>query len=545
MRDYEYHLVEEVRAGRLTRRELVRRATVVGLSLPTIGALLAACGGGGGGETGGAPAGQTGNVKPGGVLRLAVTEPGADVDPITMFDSGGVATAALAGEYLAVPDKDNNLVPILASEWAAGDTPKEWTFTIREGVKWQDGSPLTADDVVATFDRITDPKGQASALSAFTGVLSKGNIEKSGDLEVKFHLDRPYADFPYLVSSYTYGSVILPKDYEIGQYVKGGVGTGPYVIKQANRQGVICEKNPNYWQKGKPYMDRVELKYFADVPPQVLAMQAGEADVMVETPFQGAQALFNDPNIKMEEFASSAYREVHMRVDQDPWTAKEVRQALAWCIDRQGLVQTLWEGKAIVANDHGFAPHFNVTVEEGEIEQREQDHEKAKQLLSDAGHPDGIKVQMTAPNFLEIQQYATFIKEQARPAGIEIDLKIVDINAYYGSGDNQPWLEVPFGIVDWAARGVPSQLIVPAYTSTGVWNSAHWKNKDFDQAVAGFDAELDEGTRKELALEAARIQHDEVPAVIAYWITQVRAVKKNLVGIPGQFLDLANAAYTA
>ncbi|MDQ4082535.1 MAG: hypothetical protein M3123_06565, partial [Actinomycetota bacterium] len=138
-----------------------------------------------------------------------------------------------------------------------------------------------------------------------------------------------------------------------------------------------------------------------------------------------------------------------------------------------------------------------------------------------------------------------FVKEQCRPAGIDINLKIVDLNAYYGSGDNQPWLEVPFGCVDWAARGVPSQLIVPAYTCKGVWNSAHWCNKEFDKAMADLDAELDEGKRTELATTAATIQHDEVPAVIAYWITQVRAMRKDLTGMPGQFADMANVAYTA
>jgi peptide/nickel transport system substrate-binding protein len=545
LHDYEYHLVEEVRAGRMTRRELVRRGTVFGLSLPTISMLLAACGGGDTASPSGTAAEPTGDIKPGGVLKLAVTEPGADVDPITMFDSGGVATAQLAGEYLAVPDKENNLVPTLASEWNPGETPKDWTFTIREGVQWQDGSPLTADDVVATFDRITDPEGKASALSAYAGILTKGNIEKTGDMEVTFHLERPFADFPYLVSSYTYGAVILPKNYEIGQYAQGGVGTGPYIIRSVNRQRAIAEKNPNYWQEGKPYMDRVELRYYADVPPQVLAMQAGEAHIMMETPFQGAQALFNDANIKMEEFASSAYRELHMRVDQDPWKDKRVRQAVAWCIDREGLVQTLWEGHALPANDHGFAPHFNVTPEEGAFEQRKQDHEKAKALLAEAGHEGGVKVDLTAPNFLEIQQYVTFVKEQCRPAGIDINLKIVDINAYYGSGDNQPWLEVPFGCVDWAARGVPSQLIVPAYTCKGVWNSAHWCNDAFDKAMADLDAELDEGKRKELATQAAEIQHDEVPAVISYWITQVRAMRKDITGMPGQFADMANVAFTA
>ena len=529
----------------MTRRELVRRGTVFGLSLPTISFLLAACGGGETATPTGTAGEATGDVKRGGVLNLAVTEPGAEVDPITMFDSGGVATAQLAGEYLAVPDKDNNLVPILATEWAPGETPKEWRFTIRDGVQWQNGSPLTADDVVATFDRITDPKGKASALSAFAGILTKGNIEKTGAMEVTFHLERPFADFPYLVSSYTYGSVILPADYEIGQYVKGGVGTGPYIIRSVNRQRAIAERNPKYWQKGKPYMDRVELRYYADVPPQVLAMQAGEAHIMLETPFQGAQALFNDPNIKMEEFQSSAYRELHMRVDQDPWKDKRVRQAVAQCIDREGLVRTLWEGHALVANDHGFAPHFNVTPEEDAVEQRAQDHEKAKALLAEAGHEGGVRVDLTAPNFLEIQQYVTFVKEQCRPAGIDINLKIVDLNAYYGSGDNQPWLEVPFGCVDWAARGVPSQLIVPAYTCKGVWNSAHWCNKEFDKAMADLDAELDEGKRTELATTAARIQHDEVPAVISYWITQVRAMRKDLVGMPGQFADMANVAFTA
>ena len=100
---------------------------------------------------------------------------------------------------------------------APGATTKEWTFDLRRDVRFHDGSPLTADDVVATFEVITDPKRGSSALSAFGGVLSPGGVEKAGEHQVRFHLDRPYADFPYLVSNYTYSAVILPRTYEPGR----------------------------------------------------------------------------------------------------------------------------------------------------------------------------------------------------------------------------------------------------------------------------------------------------------------------------------------
>jgi peptide/nickel transport system substrate-binding protein len=547
LRDYEWHLIEEVRAGRLTRRELVRRGTIVGLSLPAIGALLAACGGDSGSGTGTTSAGGgTGAARQGGNVNLAVTAPGADVDPITMFNSGGVAFAQIAGEYLCVPDRENNLVPVLATKWEPGATPDEWTFTIRQGVKWQDGSDLTADDVVGTFDRITDPEGNASALSALTGILSKGSTEATDTHTVVFHLDRPFADFPYIVSSYTYGSVILPKNYTIGDYAKGGVGTGPFIVESFNPStGCRARRNPNYWNKGRPYLDSIELKYYDEVAPQVLAMQSGEADVMVETPFQGAQPLYSDPNIALREFAASAYRELHMRVDTDPFKDKLVRQAIAYCVDREALVQTLWEGNAIVANDHGFAPHFPTAPGEGEIEQRTQDYDRAKQLLADAGFANGIDVTLSAENFLEIPQYVQFLKEQCKGANVNVELNLMPLDAYYGSGDNQPWLEVPMGCVDWAARGTASQLIGPAYTCDGVWNSAHWCNEDFDAAMASLDSEVDLQKRKEHALRAAQIQHDEVPAIIAYWITQLRAVRSTIVGLPGQFLDVANMGLKA
>src|SRR3954451_1646062 len=157
MREYEYHLVEEVRAGRLTRRQLIVRATVAGLSATSIGSLLAACGGSSASSKTTSTA-ASGPVKRGGTFRLGCAVPTADVDPVFLFDQGGIFTAQLAGETLCKRMADTSLQPRLATSWRQVGSAKEWEFKIRQGVTWHDGRPLTVDDVVATMKMLSDPK---------------------------------------------------------------------------------------------------------------------------------------------------------------------------------------------------------------------------------------------------------------------------------------------------------------------------------------------------------------------------------------------------
>ena len=549
MNDYVFHLFEELRGGRMTRRELIRRATVFGLSAPAVASLVAASG------ERHEPRSSKGTVSPtqGGTGRFGVTVPAADVDPVSAFSTGATMTAQIAGEYLCFPDVEYNLEPRLATTWSA-EAPDTWTFAVRQGVRWHDGSPLTVDDVVATFDRLTDPDVNSAALSAFRGILSNGNIEKVDEETVTFHLDRGFVDFPYLVSAFNYNSIILPEDYEIGQFTQGQIGTGPFILEQyVPNERATFVRNPNYWDAGLPYMDAVEIKYFDDTAPIVLALQAGEIDVFPLTPYQGSQALFEDPNIAVLESSSSGYHAVHLRTDVPPFDNKAVRQAVATCFDRPGLVQGLFGGRAEVGNDHAFAPIYPAAAQAtSDVPQRQQDYALAKQLLADAGHEGGIDVELDTLQFIELPQYAQFIQQQCEPAGIGVTLNIQDQAAYYGTGTNQPWLVVPFGIVAWAARGSASQTIAPAYLCTsvpaddlsnsgGAWNSAHWCNDRFDQLVFDFDRELDEQRRMEIAVEAARIQNDEVPAVIAYWVKEQRTTRNNVHGLaagPSFHLDV-------
>ena len=524
----------------MTRRQVLVRGTVAGVSLLSLANILAACGGGG---TKAAPAG--GAVRRGGVARVAVTVPSQDVDPVIMYSAGATVTAQGAGEYLCYPNPDFSLTPKLATSWKSGPTPKTWDFTIRQGVRWHSGKPLTVDDLVATFDLLTNPKSGSSALSAFAGILSHGNTEKIDANTVRFNLDRPYADFPYLVSPFNYNTVILPKGYQVGTFVKGGIGTGPFILKKYQaKQGASYVKNPNYWNPKLPYLKGLEIKYYDDLPPQVLALQAGAIDAMDETPYQGSQALFSDPKINVLANPSSQYRTFQMRVDEAPFDSKEVRQAIAYCLNRPQLVQGLFNGLAQLGNDHGFAPIFPSSPTTSDVPQRAQDYTKAKSLLAAAGHSNGLT--LTTENYLEVPQYAQLIQQMCKAAGINIKLNIEPLATFYGSGNDQPWLQVPFGITDWASRGTASQTIDPAYTcrsvpnknlsNAGAWNSAHWCDPAFDALMAKFEAEVDQQKRKQYAIQAAKIQQDAVPDVIAYWAKEIRVARKTVHGLaPGTF----------
>jgi peptide/nickel transport system substrate-binding protein len=544
MHEYEYHLVEEVRAGRLTRRELIVRATVAGLSASSIGTLLAACGGSSSSKKSTTTT-AAGAVKRGGTFRLGCAVPTADVDPVFLFDQGGIFTAQLAGETLCKRMADTSLQPRLATSWRQVSSAKEWEFKIRQGVTWHDGRPLTVDDVVATMKLLSDPKGGSSALSAFSGVLSPGGVRKVDDQTVRFSLDRAYVDFPYTVSDDNYNSIILPADYKKGSFSKGNIGTGPFILKQLTpKQGATFVANPKYWGKDAkggalPYLSGVQVKYFNDPQSTVLALQSNGVDIYPQMAYATARGLFNDPNVHVLELPSSEHRTVAMRTDQAPFDDKRVRQALAYSIDREALVKGLFGGKAKVGNDHTFAPVYPFAPTEADVPQRKQDYAKAKQLLAAAGHANGVTVPtLIVEEFLDVPEYAQLLQDQAKGGGIAMKLHQESQSIFY----NKVWLQTPFGIVDWGGRGSISPLIEPAYTKKGIWNSSHWKNTQFDKLVSQFDAEADQGRRKQIAAQAAKIQNDETPTLISFFLNGLRGVRKTVQGIENGPVDHIDAS---
>lgn len=555
------HLVDQVRSGRMTRAELIRRSTIAGLSVGSVGLLLAACGGSesdasssAGSDTAGAASASSAATavvsgaaagKAGGTFRIAVAEPTGALDPVTMYDSGSIALAQQIAEYLIWVEPDGKLRPVLAEKWSADPSAKDWTFAIRPNVLFNDGTALTSADVVASIKRLADPKSESAALSMFSDLLTPDNIEATDERTVVFHLDSPFADFPYFVSSANYNALILPKAYA-GNLQKVPVGTGPFMLtKLVAKQKATLVKNPKYWQQGLPYLDGVQFGFFSDIQPQVLALQGGQYDAMLLTPPQIAKPLTASGDFNLLQTPSAGWYELHMRTDQAPWTDKRVRQAVAYAIDRPALLQTLYQGKGEVAADHVWAPSMAIHPN---VPGRAQDLAKAKSLLAAAGKPKGFSVTLTTENAEAVPNMAVLIKNDLKKIGIDVKVKVLSQSAYYGSGSNQPWLEVNFGLVDWANRYVPEQFFLPAFTSKGIWNAAHWKNAEFDALAKKYNSTLDTPTRTTIATRMATIMQDEVPAVNAFWTAETRAASKKVGGFiadPSSYLDLTKATVSA
>jgi peptide/nickel transport system substrate-binding protein len=553
-REYGQHLVDQVVKGKMTRRQMLVRASVFGFSLTAAGQLLAACGGGTS-ETASPAASGSAAPEPvmGGSLTGIIPPSITDMDPVTIYDQGGIVLIQQVCEYLIALDNTNGLKPSLAESWSGNADASVWTFKLRQGVKFNDGSPMEAADVVASLERVVDPKSGSGALAALQGILSPGGTKAVDTYTVECTLDKPFADFPYLVCQSSYNTVILPRNYA-GDFVKNPVGTGPFMLKSYNaKQKAVMVKNPTYWGKDAqgrqlPYLDQVTWTMVQDEAAANLQLQSGAVDFQPQTVFQGSQALFSDPNLRVDIYPGSGIREVAFNMQQDPWKTapKELRQAVAYCLDRKAINEALYAGRSNLGYDTFWEP----TVFPGSPTpaERAQDYDKAKQLLTTAGFEGGTTIELTVAKYLENPQLAQLIQQQCKPAGITVNINQISYDAFYaGTEKTTPWLNAPMVIVEWGSRPTPG-VYAQAMLMPGVpWSSSHWDNQDFASTFDSYMSTTDEAKRTEYATKLSQIQQDDTPILVPFYITQLRTQKKNVYGIqgPGNFYCIMSEAFMA
>jgi peptide/nickel transport system substrate-binding protein len=543
----------------VSRREFLRRGTVIGMSVPLLGFLASACGTGsksesGGGGGGGGNAVQAGGkqveVRPGGTLKLGMSPgPSTEIDPLKVADEGGLGIMSQTGEFLAFSDDKLKLQPRLAESWKPSENGQVWTFKIRQGVKFHDGKPMTAADVAASINALSDPKNGSNALSTFDGVLSKGSAKAVDDTTVRFELDAPNGNFPYLVSSDNYNAIIVPKDVDPGRWEKTFPGTGPWKLdRYTANSGVSYVKNPDYWDKSRvPKLDRQEVKFYPKEQAQILALQGGDVDVLIHFSPTGGKALLNDPNITVIELRSSVHREVHMRNDKPPFDDKRVRQAMALAVDRQALVSGLFAGKADLGNDSPFAPVFPST--DKSVPQRQQDLEKAKALMQQA-NPTTTSATLNTWDGFELSDLAQLLQNDAAKIGLRLRPNVTPAGTYYGDAvfGKSPWLDSVMGITDYGHRGVPNVFLNAPLQSKGVWNGAHFKNPTYDGLVKEYTQALDIGAQRAAAKKIQALLLDETPIIYPYFYYFLTGTKKNVgnveVSAMGHY-DISKAGFTS
>lgn len=534
--ELENALIDDFFTGEHTRGDFVRQATVLGLSATAIGAALGAMG------YAAAPArAATGAVKAGGRFRLGIVPaPAKPMEPNLFADHGTLATGSICGEFLNMTNPNLTLAPMLATSWKPNAKGTVWTYTLRKGVKFANGQAMTAADVVATYKRLTDPKGGGAALSAFKGVLQPSGVKAVGDYTVVFTLDAPTASFPYLTSNTTYQAIILPADYKDGTFTSTPQTTGAFnLTSYTPGVGAKFERNPSWWG-GKSLLDGVDVTYYADESAAIAAVLSGQIDMMSQTSFTNGRAAFRNPKLQILSVKGTPHREISMLVSTvaaaPEFKNPLVRQALALCLDRPAIINQLFNGFAILGNDSPWAsiyPSSNRSVP-----QRHQNLALAKKLLAQAGYPNGFKATLTLAKYQEEPQLAQIIVASAKKIGIDIKLNIMTYTAFYagtysggktGRGTN-PWLNSPLDITDYGHRAVPNVVLNSAFKSGGVWNAAAYANKNFDKAVAAYTAALTLSQQQKFAGIGQRILLKDTPVIIPYFFNWTQAASKKVKG---------------
>jgi peptide/nickel transport system substrate-binding protein len=524
------HVIDEFVAGRLTRRELLRRGALVGISAPVLGGILAACGS----SPTSSPSSSAGKANQ--TINVGTITPATAINPLLVDDQGGLEMLGQTGEYLTLSTQDLSLKPMLATKWTPNSTSDVWTFDIRTGVKFHDGTPLTADDVVYSYQLQSNTKTGGNALSAFGGVLDPAGVVKVDDYTVAFHLEAPNGNFPYLTSSDNYNMIIIPKGYDPAKWQSSFIGTGPFVMTSYTlNKGATFARNPHYWGAlAKP--KGTNFTFYATQTPAVLALTSGSIDVLAAFSVSGGQQLLNNSSYNVIRLKSSAHRELSMRCDTPPFTDARVRQAIALTLNRPQIIQGLFMGYADLGNDSPFAPVFPST--NTSVPQRVQDISKAKSLLAAAGHPRGFSTQLIGLDEEEIPDFAQIVAQSAKAIGVDISVKVEASSAYYGSGDfgSSNWLDATMSLVDYGHRSVPNVFLtaplqtINSKTGTGAWNAAHFNNAQYDKLSNEYIATSDLTTQRTIAGKIETLLLAETPIIFAYFYNWLSATASTVTG---------------
>lgn len=319
-------------------------------------------------------------------------------------------------EGLVRVDREGNIVPALAESWEVSEDGLTWTFTLREGVIFHDGTPFGPEHVVAKFERALDPDSghtHPEYYEAISEVTGEGN-------QVTFTLSRPSSSLLYNLARPD--SIIYPAGTAETQRSQP-VGTGPFrFVEWIAGSEVRLERFDDYYLEGVPYLDAVTFRIMADPNARFAALQAGDIDLIGVAPESAIQAE-SDPNLKVTRGSNTTEITMSLNNTQPPLDDPRVRQAITHAIDKTAIVEGANFGFGTVINTHAtpVEPYWI------EYEPYPYDPERARELLAEAGYGDGLTLRFALPEPYFIERTAgQVIAQQLREVGIEVDLSIVE-----------------------------------------------------------------------------------------------------------------------
>ena len=492
---------EIVHDKRVTRRDILKGAAAVG-AVAAFGSVAAACGSSSSGGSSASPsaAASGGAPKQGGDLKVAIGGGSAKdtLDAQIATTETQITTQFQMYDSLLGWDTEHKLEMLLAESYEPDATGVVHTVKLKSGLTFHDGSPVNADAVVYSFQRILDPKTGAIGLDMLSGLTASG-IKKVDDLTVQFTLDKANVIF-YEALAY-YNNAVVPVDYA-PKGMTGAIGTGPWKVTGFNPgQQEEFAAFENYWGEG-PFCDTMTMIEFADPTAKMNALLGGQVDYATLVDSTQAATLNSSPGFKLLEAKTGGWQPFTVRVDQKPFDNVDVRQAFKLILDRQQMIDQAFGGYGWVGNDM-YAP-FDPGYPSS-LPQRAQDIEQAKSLLKKAGYDNNLTVELTCSTATGAGgvQAAQVYAQQAKAAGVTINVKQVDPSVFYGDD----YLKWTFAMDFWATRNYLPQTSVGTIPGAP-YNETHWADPAWLALVQEAMKTVDDTKRNELVTEANTIEYN-------------------------------------
>lgn len=478
-------------------------------------------------------------AQAGGTLSvgLEVDIPGFDPLKVGVFDTAAMTAAALIFDTLTTRDETGAPQPRLAQSWAASSDFKTWTFKLRPGVRFQDGSPFNAEAVAWNYARQQDPANHCRCAFYIEGIAK---VEAADDLTLVFHLRQPAADFPSLLALPSSNSVIqsptaIEKRGE--DYNRNPVGTGPFVVKSWTAgDRMVLERNPDYWDKGRIRLDRVVLRPLPDAQSRFASLLAGETDLVwadESEPDNIAKAK-QDPALQVLTNVGSGASVYAFNTKVEPFQDERVRQALVMALDRRVMSEALTNGLARPASNPYGDGSWVRCADDGALP---YDPAKAKALLAAVGKPVAFKMLVTAtPRGRAAGQV---LQQLWKRIGVDMTIEQVDQTTIPPRAFSHQFQLTPWRIIDLAD---PDPQMYANFHTASPANLAQYSDPALDRLLEEARASADRAKRIEDYCAISRLLNHEATWFWTFQNTYYALAKKTVHGVPRMFSGLIDVS---
>lgn len=481
-----------------------------------------------------APAAETERAKAN-ELTVGIAQDFDSLDPDYMTAAGTKEVLFNVFEGLVKPTSDGEIVPAVASDVQKSEDGLTYTFTLRDGVTFHNGDPVEMEDVLYSIERRKNGEDTAAQLEALSVIADM----QSDDKTLTITLSEPSNEFlAFLMNAY-----IIPADYD--QQETAPVGTGPYkFVSRSVQDNLVLERFADYWGEGGS-IDKVTFKILEKAEALVTGLQSGALDVVAHMSSDQTAQLEED-EFTIEQGSMNLVQALYLNNAEKPFDDVRVRQALCYAVDKQAVIDLAFDGFGIPLGTSMF-PSFAKYYDESLTDYYTQDLEKAKELLTEAGYPDGFEMTITVPsNYTPHVNTATVLVELLKEIGVQATVEPVDWNT---------WLDEVYGqrkfqstITGLTSDNMTARKLLERFGSEVGNNFTNYSNEEYDEILAKALTATDDEEQIALYKQLEKNLTENAANVYLQDMADLVAVRTGLEGLtfyPLYVLDISKLHWTA